>query len=179
MGRSANAVDRRARMVGRSAGARPPTTCVTSAEVTVYQPEPTMDDHVLTPSDIEIRLGADLRNLSVLRAVAANIALRADFDLDSVEDTKLAVDEMCSTLITRAVPAATLTCCFLVSDEAIGVHAFVSSPNSQPIDQRSLGWRVLTTLTDSVNAWITDSSETGGHLAHIEIRKAKQMAPGE
>ena len=49
-----------------------------------------------------MRIPADLSQLFVLRSLAATLALREDFDLDQVEDVKLAVDEMCSALVLRA-----------------------------------------------------------------------------
>jgi serine/threonine-protein kinase RsbW len=113
--------------------------------------------------------------------VAANIALRTDFDLDAVEDTKLAVDEMCSTLITRAAKGATLICCFRVSETEgteLDVHAYVPTDSHQAIDQRSFGWRVLSTLTDSVRTWVSDGG-TDGQVVHIQVTKAQQRAQGE
>lgn len=50
---------------------------------------------------------ADADQLSVLRAVAAAIALQHDFDLDTVEDIKLAVDEAATRLIVNSTDLST------------------------------------------------------------------------
>src|SRR2546423_3530913 len=42
------------------------------------------------PNSIELRLAARLEHLPIIRSVAANLAIRADFDLDSIADLKLA-----------------------------------------------------------------------------------------
>ena len=62
---------------------------------------------------VELRMAANPTQLSIVRAVAADIAMRQDFDLDAIEDLKLAVDEACSTLITLAAPDAVLSCTFV------------------------------------------------------------------
>ncbi len=61
-----------------------------------------------TSTGIEIRLPADRSQLFLIRSLVTTIALRQDFDLDEVEDIKLAVDELCSALMTRAWPGAQL-----------------------------------------------------------------------
>jgi serine/threonine-protein kinase RsbW len=62
-----------------------------------------------SPEEIELRIGAVLTNLPIIRSLAASIAMRADFDLDSIADLRLAVDEACSTLITQGAPNAALS----------------------------------------------------------------------
>ena len=63
-------------------------------------------------TSVEVRLPADLAQLFVLRSIAATLAFREDFDLDEVEDVKLAVDELCSALVVRARRGELLTCEF-------------------------------------------------------------------
>lgn len=122
-------------------------------------------------TDAEIRLRAELNHLPIVRSVAATIAIREDFDLDTVEDVKLAVDEMCSTLIVRARPGSVLSCKFQVSEGVIRLLAAVDSDSDQPIDQHSFGWRVLRTLTDSVTTWLSEEG-TDARRLHIELVKA-------
>ena len=59
-------------------------------------------------STAEVRLSADGAHLYVLRAVAAALALRAQFDVDEVSDLALAVDEMCAELVARAMDSELL-----------------------------------------------------------------------
>ncbi|HEX5400740.1 MAG TPA: anti-sigma factor [Pseudonocardiaceae bacterium] len=104
---------------------------------------------------MEVRIPADLSQLYVLRSLAATLALREDFDLDEVEDVKLAVDEMCSALVLRARAGEYLTCQFETAPRSVGVLASVPSDNSRPIEQDTFGWRVLGALTDQVTTWVT------------------------
>jgi len=127
-----------------------------------------------SPDQIELRLGAELTNLPIIRSLTSSIAMRADFDLDAIADLKLAVDEACSTLITRAVPDAALRCTFTVrKDEIRFVVSIRSSSDTKPSSD-SFGWRVLTTLTDHANSWVEPDGEQ--HLVHIEV--AKRRADG-
>lgn len=136
--------------------------------------EPMTDDQACS-TDVEITLRADPAHLPIIRSMAATIAIREDFDMDAVEDIKLAVDEMCSTLIVRALPATKLTCRFRVSDGAVVLLVTAPSDSDRPIDQRSFGWRVLTTLTDEVTTWISPEGAVD-HLVHIEMSKSRRTA---
>ncbi|WP_235921463.1 ATP-binding protein [Lentzea tibetensis] len=121
---------------------------------------------------VELRMSADAKQLAVVRTVAADIAMRQDFDLDSIEDLKLAVDETCSTLITLAAPKVVLSCRFVVAqDGAIHVFAQVPSNGSAPPDRESFGWRVLTALVDSVTTWVEPATTGDGHVVHIDLVK--------
>lgn len=125
---------------------------------------------------IELRLGAVLEHLPIIRSLAASIAMRADFDLDAIADFKLAVDEACSTVITRAMYGTTLVCRFTLSKEEIRFTTVTRSTNNAEPDLDSFGWRVLTTLTDHATSWIEQDNGAGNggvHLIHIELAKRK------
>ncbi|SMD17310.1 serine/threonine-protein kinase RsbW [Lentzea albidocapillata] len=136
-------------------------------------PSPSRTDYevaVTQLSGVELRMAADPTQLSIVRAVAADIAMRQDFDLDSIEDLKLAVDETCSTLITLAAQDAVLSCHFAVDDKgAVHVAAKISAKSAAGPDEASFGWRVLTALVDSVQ---TRVEEVEGFLVHINLVKS-------
>ena len=123
------------------------------------------------PEGIELRIGARLEQLPIIRSLAATVAIRADFDLDSIADLKLAVDEACSTLITRALPGSALTCTFILRGNEIRFVGSTMSANRTEPRRDSFGWRVLTTLTDEANSWVVGSGSE--HHVHIEIIKRK------
>jgi serine/threonine-protein kinase RsbW len=123
------------------------------------------------PDGIELRIGARLEQLPIIRSLAATVAIRADFDLDSIADLKLAVDEACSTLITRAIPGSGLTCRFLLRDDEIRFVGMATSASEAEPRRDSFGWRVLTTLTDEASAWVKPNES--GHVLHIEIIKRR------
>ncbi|KOV81575.1 anti-sigma factor [Nocardia sp. NRRL S-836] len=128
-------------------------------------------------SGVELRMAADPTQLSIARAVAADIAMRQDFDLDAIEDLKLAVDETCSTLITLAADDAVLSAHFAVDAAgAVRVSAKVAAKAAAGPDEGSFGWRVLTALVDSVE---TSVAETEGFVVRIDLVKSSAGAVDE
>jgi serine/threonine-protein kinase RsbW len=109
----------------------------------------TARDERTSSQDIELRVAADPRELPIVRALAANIAARQDFDLDTLSDLKLAVDEACAMLITRAAPGSTMVCRFHTGDARIRLSATVVSEHDDVPGRNSFGWYVLTTLADA------------------------------
>lgn len=131
-----------------------------------------------SPEEIELRIAAVLTNLPIIRSLAASIAMRADFDLDSIADLRLAVDEACSTLITQGAPNSMLRCTFQVSQDEIRFVVTVPSTSDAKPSSDSFGWRVLTTLTDHTATWVDGPSDdsadpTSPHLVHIELAKRR------
>lgn len=93
--------------------------------------------------------------IPTIRVVAADLAARADFDLDSIEDLRIAVDEACMLLVRIAASDTRLRCRFTVRPERIELAAEVDICGvDQPLPVGSLGWRVLNCLADEVNALV-------------------------
>lgn len=99
---------------------------------------------------VVVQVGARAAELPPLRLVAADLAARADFDLDAVADLRLAVDEAASELVTVAAAHAMLTCTFFLEYGQMEVTASVPARPGATLRQDSFGWRVLTTLVDEV-----------------------------
>lgn len=104
------------------------------------------------PTPVELRVCADLSQLPVLRAMAETITVLADFTLDDASDVKLAVDEVCSTLITDASSGAELVCLFHVIDDELHVRVWTETLTGRFPDEQSFGWHVLRTLTETISA---------------------------
>ncbi|GAA1695974.1 hypothetical protein GCM10009765_51520 [Fodinicola feengrottensis] len=120
------------------------------------------------PQAVEVRVPAEATQLPVLRAVANTIAMREDFDLDAIADVTMAVDELCSQLIVRAAGEAVLVCRFIVDSDRITLHGSVGAKKPDPLSVTSFGWRVLSTLVDSVRTWAQEPAEL-----HIEAVKSR------
>jgi serine/threonine-protein kinase RsbW len=111
-----------------------------------------------TPDDDErghqrvvvIQVSAEASELPPLRLVAADLAAHADFDLDTVEDLRLAVDEAASELVAVAATGAVLKCTFYLDSEQMKVTSSVPAKPGSSLRQDSFGWRVLTMLVDEV-----------------------------
>jgi serine/threonine-protein kinase RsbW len=114
--------------------------------------DPPKDGHLLNQRKVLVQVSANAIELPPLRLVAADLAARADFDLDTVADLRLAVDEAASELVAVGVADAPLTCVFTVDEEKMLVTAWVHARDGAKLRQDSFGWRVLTTLVDEVHA---------------------------
>jgi serine/threonine-protein kinase RsbW len=127
-------------------------------------------------STVEVRTSASAALIPTIRAVASDLAARADFDLDAISDLRMAVDEACATLVDVAAPTSWLRCTFLVRPERIEVHAQVQTKHADTVvSTDTFGWRVLQTLADQV-AVETDAAD-GGRSA-LTIRLHKLAGPG-
>ncbi|KQU36664.1 MULTISPECIES: ATP-binding protein [Nocardiaceae] len=121
---------------------------------------------------IELGVHADASQLSVTRAVAATLAAQDDFDLDSIADIRLAIDESCSRLIVRATPGARMVCRFLTADDALHVSVTTTTEAGADLDASGFGWHVLNALTDSVSTSQSED-EHGVVSTTIEFTKSK------
>ncbi|MBP2477356.1 serine/threonine-protein kinase RsbW [Crossiella equi] len=138
------------------------------------QPE-TASEPVVHP--VEVRISATPLQISSVRAVAADLAMREDFDLDAIADLKLAVDEVCSTLVRSAAPGVVLTCQFRSGGGRIEVTASVLSASDATPRKDSFGWQVLTTLADEVDAAVAPAQD-GFHLVRIDLAKRSTPVVG-
>jgi serine/threonine-protein kinase RsbW len=102
---------------------------------------------------IELQTPASTVVIPVIRAVAADLAARADFDLDSIDDLRIAVDDACAMLIRIAAQSATLRCQFTVSPERIEAVVDVDvEDGADRLPTGSFGWLVLECLAEEVKA---------------------------
>jgi serine/threonine-protein kinase RsbW len=99
---------------------------------------------------VELRLPADGAYLSVLRTATAGLAARLDFTLDEIEDLRIAVDEACALLLPDAVPGASMTCLFVLTDDSLAVTVTVPSRTGRVPRRNTFAWTVLTALAGSV-----------------------------
>ncbi len=135
------------------------------------------------PSVVEVRTSATAALIPTIRAVASDLAARADFDLDAISDLRMAVDEACATLVDVAAPSTMLHCTFLVHPEHIEVHAEVRAGAADAaVSTDTFGWRVLQTLADSVEALrkdadSTDATDRAGPTVGIRLDKRAGAPP--
>jgi serine/threonine-protein kinase RsbW len=100
----------------------------------------------------ELRTGASSMVIPTIRTIAADLAVRADFDLDSIDDLRMAADDLCGMLVRIAADQATLSCSFTIRPERIEVTAEVDvDDGADPLPTGSFSWRVLECLTDQVS----------------------------
>ncbi|MBV9160693.1 MAG: ATP-binding protein [Pseudonocardiales bacterium] len=121
---------------------------------------------------VVMQVRARASQLSPLRLVVADLAARADFDLDTVADLRLAVDEAVSELVAIAVPEAMLICTFRLDAGQMEVSSSVPAKPGANVRRDSFGWRVLTTLVDEVR--VTNEPESDPSIVGITLLKRRR-----
>ena len=101
---------------------------------------------------IELRLPAKAEHIPLVRMLTHGVVARADFGLDSIADAKMAVDEACAQLVQLADLGAELCCRFRPTHDGLVVSISTRTSQNHAPSERTFGWHVLTTLTDSVAA---------------------------
>ncbi len=138
-------------------------------------PTPSGGEHVLA---IELQTTAGALAIPTIRTVAADLAARADFDLDSIDDLRMAVDDVCAMLVRIAALNATLSCRFTLRAERIELAAEVDADGSaDPLPTRSFGWRVLESLADEVSTQFLPGAQGQSGRVCITLVKGVVTAP--
>lgn len=124
-----------------------------------------------TSDVVELRVPARAGMVAMVRVVVAYLAGRADFDVDTISDLRLAVDEACSSLVQLAAPAATLDCVFIVSVDGMQVEvATMVDPPEAVADISGFGWQLLRALSDRTEL----GRDSDGRVGQLLIRFTKQ-----
>lgn len=132
---------------------------------------PAGDDEAASASTVQVMIPADPARLPLLRSIAAALAMSLDLDIDTMADLRMAVDELGSTVLTRARPETSVSVEFVAADATVWVTARAAADDPAPIDKASFGWMVLTTLCRSVTASV-DGAADGGSGSAPEVRLA-------
>jgi serine/threonine-protein kinase RsbW len=101
---------------------------------------------------LELRVPTTATQLPAVRAMAGDLAIRMDYDLDAVEDLRLAVDEACATLAQIRAGDAPLTVIFETSRAGLHIEAWVPTADGTEVPRDGFGWAILATLVDAVDA---------------------------
>jgi serine/threonine-protein kinase RsbW len=121
---------------------------------------------------VEITTPASATLIPTIRAVASDLAGRADFDLDAIADLRMAVDEACATLVDLAAPMTRLRCTFQLHPDHIEVVAEVRAGRSDAaVSTETFGWRVLQTLADKVSVQHAPDPAGNGPTVGIRLHK--------
>lgn len=98
---------------------------------------------------LEVPTAPDL--LRLVRVVASGVASRLGYSIDGVDDVRLAVDELCWTLASRARAGSTLAVRFVILEGAFTVEARLHpGPGERGVGGplSALSERILGTLVD-------------------------------
>jgi serine/threonine-protein kinase RsbW len=126
---------------------------------------------------LELRVPTTATQLPAVRAMAGDLAMRMDYDLDSVEDLRLAVDEACATLVLVADGDSPLTVVFETTRAGLHIDAWVPTVAGTDVPRDGFGWAVLATLVDAVEGRpstqdaVPGGNGTGAPVAVISMDK--------
>jgi serine/threonine-protein kinase RsbW len=131
---------------------------------------------------LELRVPTTPTQLPAVRAMAGDLAMRMDYDLDSVEDLRLAVDEACATLAQIAAGDARLTVVFETSRAGLHIDAWVPTPEGTEAPRDGFGWAVLATLVDAVDGRSSIQADVpagNGSDGHVTVISMDKYLPGQ
>lgn len=106
-------------------------------------------------TEISVAMPADLTRLPLVRSIAAALAVALDFDIDAIADLRMAVDELVSTVATRARHGQQIVTTLVAEGDSVLVDCAAVVTDSDPVDEQSFGWMVLATLADAVDTSVT------------------------
>ena len=113
---------------------------------------------------LELRVPTTATQLPAVRAMAADLAMRMDYDLDAVEDLRLAVDEACATLTLVGHGDSPLTVVFETTRAGLHIEAWIPTADGVDVPRDGFGWAILATLVDAVEARrATQATVPGGN----------------
>jgi serine/threonine-protein kinase RsbW len=90
----------------------------------------------------------------VLRYVASTLAVQAEFDIDRVEDARLAADEALNFLLPHAT--GSITCILATYDQALTIRLATTTDIDQLPSTNTFGWVVLQSLTQTIQPNLED-----------------------
>ncbi|RZU32038.1 ATP-binding protein [Blastococcus saxobsidens] len=134
------------------------------------------------PERLELRVPTTATQLPAVRAMAGDLAMRMDYDLDAVEDLRLAVDEACATLTTIADGDAPLTVVFETTRSGLHIDAWVPTSDGTEVPTDGFGWAVLAALVDSVEGRRATQGEVpagDGSGAPVAVISMAKYLPGQ
>jgi anti-sigma regulatory factor (Ser/Thr protein kinase) len=126
------------------------------------------------PEPVRLTVPAESRYVRLVRLAAAGVATEAGFDVDDVEDLRVAVNELFALLVDDSEdPLGTVDVTYTVSDGAVSVRGerSVSATASDPGGPEDLALEILRVVVDE-----HDYSTAGG-LRTFSLVKRAPVAP--
>jgi serine/threonine-protein kinase RsbW len=132
-----------------------------------------MSDHVASDAvvDVQLSLPATSSHLRLARVMAAGVASLGQLDYDSVEDLRIAVDELCTLLVQGAAPGGRIDLVYRLAGDHLEVEARTASRAGAVAPAvPSLTGQILSAVADGYELWAAD-----GHIG-FTLRSARWAA---
>ncbi|MGE0819581.1 MAG: ATP-binding protein [Candidatus Nanopelagicales bacterium] len=124
----------------------------------------------MTQNAVRLSVPAETGWVSLVRSTAVAVASRVGFDLEQLEDVRLAVGEAAGLLAANAVPDTLLEVRFEVEEESVLVAITGHCEGSVLPQQDSFAWAVLAALV--VDLWAEETPDG----VTISLRSARSTA---
>jgi serine/threonine-protein kinase RsbW len=132
--------------------------------------DPPPDNGPLGRHEVEVRMLARPERVPGVRALATDMAIREDFDLDSIGDLRLAVEEACAAMLANAEQESTLICRLRVAPSGAELAACVPIPEGREPAVGRASLMILRALSDTVEFWT--SRQNDQRMFHVQLAKA-------
>lgn len=113
---------------------------------------------------LAMSLPADTAYVSVARAAAAGLASMLDWNLDELDDLRIAVDEASGMLLRAGATDGLRLECRRDGDRGLAV-SLAANTGGKPLPSDSFGWTILRAVSDEARA------HTDGTTASVTLRK--------
>ena len=123
-------------------------------------------------TSLQLVLPPDPRLLRVLRLVASGVASLGEFDLAAVEEVRVAVDELGSTLISAST-GAPIEITFELTDTSLCVDGRTPLVNGSELEVDPLTDRILDVVATS-HEWNTADGMAHGHVEKDTVSAAAE-----
>ena len=123
------------------------------------------------PGRIELSLPASSRYMRLARLMASGVATSSGLPLEEVEDFRIAVDELCSTLIEMG-EGQPIHLSFEMARDALVVHATTPAARPATIDDERL------TLSRQILDVVTDGHDLTHRDGQVEFTARKDVRGG-
>ena len=129
-------------------------------------------DSTITGEMIRLTVPASLEYVRIVRLTASGVASRLGFDIEDLEDLRVAVDELASILV-EAVDGGELTVNFAVLDDALRIEGEATLPADRAervVRADDLTAQILAAVVDE---WELDTQ--GGRVRFSCLRRVPQQ----
>lgn len=122
--------------------------------------------------EIQLILPSNTQHLRLARLVAAGVAAPAGLGIDDVDDLRMAVDELCTTLVEAGSGAEPMTLTFSYGDGVVEVCGVASVHQPLALDERRLA------LSNEILAVVADEHALEPDGTSLRFRLVKRGATG-
>ena len=122
--------------------------------------------------EVHLALPATPEFVRLARVTATGLASRAGFSIDEVEDLRLAIDELCFTLIGSKGREGRLELRYRLDGSALEVHGSLDSPDTEMPHLSDWSDQILDALVDEHEVGRTSDSDGNGVRGFRMLKRA-------